>query len=154
MFPLSETADFLVCFPPSVSVQGPVAGILENLFEDPIKLWFLRLCSQGLWQLLPKVGMTIENNILKVLVEGICLPDSPNWRYRRNYDINKWQVWIREEFLWYRHHLRSCMDGIVGKTYQTYNSLSPLDRFKYCRSTALYWGRTQWSRCARPKSTH
>ena len=54
----------------SVSVQGPVAGILENLLEDPTKLWFLRLCSQGLWQLFPKVGMTIENNILEVLVEG------------------------------------------------------------------------------------
>ena len=30
---------------------------------------------------------------------GICLPDSPNWRYRKNYDVNKWQVWIREAFL-------------------------------------------------------
>ena len=30
---------------------------------------------------------------------GICLPDSPNWRYRQNYDVNKWQVWIREAFL-------------------------------------------------------
>ena len=27
-------------------------------------------CSQGLRQLFPKVGMTIENNILEVLVEG------------------------------------------------------------------------------------
>ena len=30
---------------------------------------------------------------------GICLPDSPNWRYKQNYDVNKWQVWIREAFL-------------------------------------------------------
>ena len=30
---------------------------------------------------------------------GICLPDSPNWRYRQNYDLSKWQVWIREAFL-------------------------------------------------------
>ena len=30
---------------------------------------------------------------------GICLPDSPNWRYRQNYDENKWQVWIQEAFL-------------------------------------------------------
>ena len=30
---------------------------------------------------------------------GICLPDSPKWRYRQNYDVNKWQVWIREAFL-------------------------------------------------------
>ena len=30
---------------------------------------------------------------------GICLPDSPNWRYRQNCDVNKWQVWIREAFL-------------------------------------------------------
>ena len=29
----------------------------------------------------------------------ICLPDSPNWRYGQNYDVNKWQVWIREAFL-------------------------------------------------------
>ena len=54
---------------------------------------------------------------------GICLPDSPNWRYRQNYDVNKWQVWIREALIgWiiqYRHHLRPRMDGIVGKTYQT-----------------------------------
>ena len=30
---------------------------------------------------------------------GICLPVSPNWRYRQNYDVNKWQVGIREAFL-------------------------------------------------------
>ena len=30
---------------------------------------------------------------------GICLPDSPKWRYRQNYDVNKWQVWIWEAFL-------------------------------------------------------
>ena len=69
-FRYQKLADFLVCFPPSVSVQGPVAGVLENLLEDPTKLWFLRLCSQGLWQLFSKVGMTIENNILEVLVQG------------------------------------------------------------------------------------
>ena len=31
-------------------------------------------CSQGLRQLFPKVGMTIENNILEVLVEGFVSP--------------------------------------------------------------------------------
>ena len=31
-------------------------------------------CSQGLRQLFPKVGMTIENDILKVLVEGFVSP--------------------------------------------------------------------------------
>ena len=57
---------------------------------------------------------------------GFCLPDFPNWRYRQNYDVNKWQVWIRGHFsVEYRHHLRPRMDGIVGKTYQTYNSLLP-----------------------------
>ena len=30
---------------------------------------------------------------------GICLPDSPNWRYRQNYDVSKWQMWIWEAFL-------------------------------------------------------
>ena len=57
---------------------------------------------------------------------GICLPNSPNWRYRQNYDINKWQVWSGRHFsVECRHHLRPRMDGIVGKTYQTYNSLPP-----------------------------
>ena len=51
-----------------------------------LALVFLRPCSQGLRQLFLKVGMTIENNILKVLVEGY-------------YAINKCQVWIREAFL-------------------------------------------------------
>ena len=44
--------------------------ILENLLEDPTQLWILRPCSQGLRQLFPNVGMTIENDILEVLVEG------------------------------------------------------------------------------------
>ena len=30
---------------------------------------------------------------------GICLPHSPNWRYKQNYDANRWQVGIREAFL-------------------------------------------------------
>ena len=29
----------------------------------------------------------------------ICLPNSPKWRYRQNYDVNKWHVWIGEAFL-------------------------------------------------------
>ena len=44
------------------------------------------------------VGITIENNILEVWLRD-SFPDSPNWRYRQNYDVNKWQVWIREAFL-------------------------------------------------------
>ena len=57
---------------------------------------------------------------------GICLPDSPNWRYRQNYDVNKWQVWIREAFLGrISASPEARMDDIVGKTYQTYNSLPP-----------------------------
>ena len=48
--------------------------------------------GQGLRQLFPKIGMTIENNILEVFGRGICLPHSPNWRYRQNYDVNKWQM--------------------------------------------------------------
>ena len=57
----------------------------------------------------------------------ICLPGSPKWRYRKNYDVNKWQVWIREAFLGleYRHPLGPWLDDIVGKTCQIYNSLPP-----------------------------
>ena len=73
-FCYQKLADFLVCFPPSVCVQGPVAAILENLLEDPTYLCFLRPCSQGLQQLFPKVGMTIENNILEALVKGFVSP--------------------------------------------------------------------------------
>ena len=28
-----------------------------------------------------------------------CLPSSIKWRYIQNYDVNKWQLWIREAFL-------------------------------------------------------
>ena len=70
MFPLWETGRFSGVLPAQHPCAGPVAAILANLLEDPIYLWFLRPCSQGLQQLFPKVGMTIENNILEVLVEG------------------------------------------------------------------------------------
>ena len=74
--------------------------------------------GQGLRQLFPKVGMTIENTILKVLVEGFVSPilqigDNGRCESGSHFSVE------------YRHHLRPRMDGIVGKTYQTYNSLLP-----------------------------
>ena len=71
MFPQSETGRFSGVLPAQRPRAGPVATILENLLEDPTWLWFLRPCSRGLRQLFPKVGMTIENNILEVLDEGL-----------------------------------------------------------------------------------
>ena len=70
MFPLSETGRFSGVLPAQRLHAGPVAAILENLLVDPTSLWFLRPCSQGLRQLFPKVATTIENDIIKVLVEG------------------------------------------------------------------------------------
>ena len=74
MFPLWETGRFSVVFPAQRPCASQVATILENLLEDPTELWFLRLCNQGLWQLFPKVGMTIQNNILEVLPDGFVSP--------------------------------------------------------------------------------
>ena len=51
----------------------------------------------------------------------ICLPGSSKWRYRQNYDVNEWQVWIWEAFLGRISAPSGAMDGwhwhIVGKTY-------------------------------------
>ena len=47
----------------------------------------------------PESWLDYWKQYFKSFGQGICLPDSPNWRYRQNYDINKWQVWIREAFL-------------------------------------------------------
>ena len=74
---------FSAVLPAQHPCAGPVAAILENLLEDPTWLWFLRPCSQGLWQLFPKVGMTIEINILEVLVDRFVSP------ILQNRDINK-----------------------------------------------------------------
>ena len=70
--------------------------------------------------------MTIENNILKVLVEGFVSP------ILQNGDIDKITTKTngrcesgRHFSVEYRHHLGPRADGIVGKTYQTYNSLPP-----------------------------
>ena len=52
---------------------------------------------------------------------------SPRFSKMENYDVNKWQVWIREAF------------HTGGKTYQTYNSLPPcqeidISRHKLCQN--------------------
>ena len=70
--------------------------------------------------------MTIENNILEVLVEGFVSPilqigDIDKTTTKTN---GKWESG-RHFSVEYRHHLRPRMDGIVCKTYQTYNSLPP-----------------------------
>ena len=57
----------------------------------------------------------------------ICIPVSPNWRYKQNYDINKWQVWIREAFLGRISASPGATDGWwhCWQNIQTYNSLPP-----------------------------
>ena len=70
--------------------------------------------------------MTIENNILEVLVEGFVSPilqigDIDKITTQTNGRCESGRHFSVE----YRHHLRPRMDGIVGKTYQTYNSLPP-----------------------------
>ena len=75
MFSLSETGRFSGVLPAQRPRAGPVAAILENLLERiQLNFGFLRPCSQGFRQLFPKVGMTIENNILEVLVYGFVSP--------------------------------------------------------------------------------
>ena len=70
--------------------------------------------------------MTIENNILEVLVEGFVSPileigDIDKIKTQTNGGCESGRHFSVE----YRHHLRPRTDGIVGKTYQTYNSLPP-----------------------------
>ena len=44
----------------------------------------------------PKVGMTIQN---KILLNGLVSLVLQNGEKEKNYNINKWQVWIRVAFL-------------------------------------------------------
>ena len=60
-------------------------------------------CSQGFRQLSQKVGMTIQNNILEVLVNG-------SWRH---FSVKYCIIWQPQ------------MDDIVGKTCQTYDFFYP-----------------------------
>ena len=78
--------------------------------------------------------MTIENNILELLVEGFVSP------ILQNGDIDKITTWTngrcesgRHFSVEYRPHLGPWMDGIVGKTYQTYNSLPPCQEIDMSR---------------------
>ena len=120
MFPLPETDKF------SSVYAGRKAAILENLLEDPTLPWFLRLCSQGLWQLFPKVGMTTQNNILEVLGKRFVCPVLQSGEKTKLRHKKKCQVWICETFLC-RISASGATDGrhIVGKTYLTYNSFPP-----------------------------
>ena len=66
------------------------------------------------------------NNILEVLVEGFVSPilqigDIDKIMTETNGRCESGRHFLVE----YRHHLRPRMDGIVCKTYQTYNSLPP-----------------------------
>ena len=75
MFPLSESEieNFSGAFPTQYPCVGWAAAILENLLEELTSVGFLRPYSQGLWQLFPKVGMTIQN-ILEVSFDRfVCL---------------------------------------------------------------------------------
>ena len=120
-----------MCFPPSVRVQVRWPSSWKICLRIQLSFkWFLRPCSQGLRQLFLKVGMTIENNILEVLVEGFVSP------ILQNGDIDKITTYLtngrcesgRHFSVEYRHHLdprTDCIVQFVGKTYQTYNSLPP-----------------------------
>ena len=137
MFPLSETGIFSGVLPaqhPSVQVWWLPSWKICLRNEDTTWLWFLRPCSQGLRQLFLKVGVTIENNILEVSVDGFVslilqygdidkIPTKTNGRCEsgRHFKVE------------YQHHLGPWMGGIVGKTYQTYSSLPPCQEIDISR---------------------
>ena len=95
-FRFPKLADFLVCFPPSVrvQVQWPPSWKICLRIQLSFDFWgrAVKALDNFSW-------MTIEDNILEILVDWFVSPDSPNWRYRQNYNENNWQVWIREAFL-------------------------------------------------------
>ena len=97
-FRYQKLADFLVCFPPSVCVQVR--------WPPSWKICLMIQLSLGFWGRAVKAFNNFSRKLAWLLKKcfksfgrGICLPDSPNWRYRQNYDVNKCQVWIREAFL-------------------------------------------------------
>ena len=124
----SETGRFSGVLPAQRPHAGPVAATLENWqLEDQTKLALVFEAVQS--RPFPESWHDYWKQYFKSCGRRICLPDSPKWRYRQNYDVNKMagvNPGARTHFsVEYRHHLGPRMDSIVGKTYQTYNSLPP-----------------------------
>ena len=71
--------------------------------------WFLRPWSQSLWQLYPKVGMTIQNNILKVLHNGFVSSVLQHCIYANLKISDQTQVWnCYEPFRKMQTHQLTC----------------------------------------------
>ena len=98
-FRCQKLADFLVCFPPSVRVQVRQ----PPSWKICLRIKFLALVFEAVQSrpstTFPESWHDYWKQYFRSFGRGICLPDSPNWRYRQNYDLNKWRVWIREAFL-------------------------------------------------------
>ena len=114
MFPQSETGRFSGVL---LTQRPPVR--LQVRWSPSWKICLRIQLSFGL--------LTIENNILEVLVEGFVSPilqigDIDKITTKTN---GKWESG-RHFSVEYRHHLRPRMDGIVCKTYQTYNYADPV----------------------------
>ena len=99
-FRYQKLADFLVWLPPSVRVQVQCRGHHLGKFAwgSNLALVFEAVQSRPLTTF-PESWHDYWKQYLRCFDWGICLPDSPNWRYRQNYDVSKWQVWTREAFL-------------------------------------------------------
>ena len=98
-FRYQELADFLVCFPPSVRVQVQWPPYLRKFaWGSNLALVFEAVQSRPSITFY-EIWHDYWKQYFRSFGWGICLLDSPNWRYKQNYDVNKWQVWIREAFL-------------------------------------------------------
>ena len=73
-FRYQKLADFLVCFPPSVRVQVRWPPSWKICLRIQLSFGFWGRAVEALDNFFPKVGMTIENNILEVLVGGFVSP--------------------------------------------------------------------------------
>ena len=110
-FRYQKLADFLVCFPPCASACRSGGRHLGKFtWGSNLALVFEAVQSRPSTTF-PESWHDYWKQYSRSFGQGICLSDSPNWRYRQNFDVNKWQVWIRQAFLGriYRHHLRPRM---------------------------------------------
>ena len=97
-FRCQKLADVLVCFPPSVRVQVRRPPSWKFAWGSNLALVFEAVQSRPSTTF-PESWHDYWKQYFRSFGRGICLPDSPNWKYRQNYDVNKWRVWIREAFL-------------------------------------------------------
>ena len=73
-FRCQKLADFLVCFPPSVRVQVRRPPSWKICLRIKLSFGFWGRAVKAFDNFSRNVGMTIENNILEVLVEGFVSP--------------------------------------------------------------------------------